>query len=916
MFSDNLEDQDPDFVQTIQKFVAQQVSQQFRQGITQKRTNTKVEDNYYISRDEIFGSQDSKDSEKKELIYNNCHLKKISEDVQIAIRSYESNDKFSTKHFVAILSMALAPFIASNYLPNREYKFKFKLNNSITDVVYNFKDNSTKKKADKEVENQYGIDMRKQPSALKIILCAIGTGKEYIEMLTSCWNNPKSYNERSAIDQISAEPTFNIEDKLNKILHLINKSLNGRIVNDYLDIPKYLLFASTLVEYAEKLPKKKKNSFNDYQEFKNDLEKRKTAYGKFKSDATKAINALRTVPNIIDLTIFKLKIPNGTLTEEIAKMQATKKIKNFLYTSIEILIWYKYFGPIIAAGNIMGGLELWGSLKQNAFVETCKLVDGNVKLFNDLKQANDNYGWNIANAIKKYAANLNITDLSGHLNNDPICYDAPPDIQRTSLDYSSPKPTPTNFSFISLPIENNLSSTNNLHNRTNTSFLSNQSIQQSRLNAPRSSTPVQNFQSSIPIPFKIQTDIPFPRNNLLPSPSSSNPLPSPSSQNKNYPLSSSPLQSPHLTNNDAVNDVDMEVYSNASSEARDKQRQKELYASGLQFAERHASDDMNQFIILESQWRFIDRKIYELIPTDYDEADNLFRDVREWILNNDNNNDDKFKDLTQLKEITKNCSKTINDFLKTDWAMQLDTSIFPETLINTTIDGYDNNTLSSYVSFIKIVDSEEKKIYQHLENNFYDIDQEFYTALGLNNEILAMHERFQNFKQMTLYDRSIDLPNFNQSIQEDSKEALLKFYNDCWDSKKIYLSERYQSEIEEIDGTKSDFVKESDQFKMFLQIPNIKSGIDQKIKNRSIFIYDALINHWDNFIQENYHERFKGYAEQVQSYFANNYLEDLKANDKVDSFQIASNIEMIIESVTKMIDTIKSDLNQTNVTQN
>ena len=75
-------------------------------------------------------------------------------------------------------------------------------------------------------ENQYGIDMRKQPSALKIILCAIGASKEYIEMLTSCWNNPKSYNEKNAIDQISAEPTFNIEDNTLAIVppHVIHSS--------------------------------------------------------------------------------------------------------------------------------------------------------------------------------------------------------------------------------------------------------------------------------------------------------------------------------------------------------------------------------------------------------------------------------------------------------------------------------------------------------------------------------------------------------------------------------------------------------------------------------------------------------------------------------------------------------------------
>ncbi|CAG8459819.1 35502_t:CDS:1 [Gigaspora margarita] len=881
ILSDNI---DQNLVKTFRTLVDQEI----RHGLTKKRTDNKVEDIYFIGKDDIFGVKDSKVSEKQDLLYNNCYLKQIYEAVYIAIRNYESNNEFTPKHLVAILCMAIAPFIENNYLSNREYKFKFKLKNTTTEAVYNFKDNSIKNKSDKEVENQYGIDMRKQPSALKIILCAIGASKEYIEMLTSCWNNPKSYNEKNAIDQISAEPTFNIEDKLNKILHLINKSVNGRIINDYLDIPKYLLFASTLVEYAEKLPKKKKPPFNDYEEFKNnDPEKRKAAYGKFKSDATKAINALRAVPNIIDLTIFKLKISNGTLNEEIAKMQATNKIKKFLYTSIEILIWYKYFGPIIAAGNVMGSLDLWSSLKQNAFVETCKLVDENVKLVNDLKKANDNYGWNIANAIKKYAANLNITDLSGHLNNDPICYDAPPDVRRTSFNYTSPKQTPISYSFINLPIENTLlSSPNNLQNKS--FFLSNQQI---IAETPRSSTPTQSNRTNKQIePFQI-SDI----NHLH---RSNNPLPSPNSSNNS-------LNSPHLTKTEAA-DVDMfDLFSNASSEEREIQKQKELYASGAEFTEGHTGDEMNQFIHLESHWKFIDETIYKIIQIDYEKAKELFNDSRQGIFNND----DKLKaNLPQLKEITKNCSKTINDFLKNDWARKLDPKIFSVTLINSTIDGYDYNTLNSYVNFIKIVDSEEKKIYKPLEDNFYNINREFYISLGLNNEISIIHEKFQEFKQMTLYDRSIGLPNFNQLIQKYSKEALQRFYNNCWDDKKINLSERYQNEIKEIDGTKDNIENESDQFGLFLQIPNIKNVIDNKIKNHAIEIYDGFIKQWNAFIQENYHERFKVQVDQVQNYFTTNDLEDLKANNEVDSFKIAHNIESIIGSVTDIVNTIKLEL--------
>ncbi|CAG8805237.1 10848_t:CDS:2, partial [Racocetra persica] len=78
------------------------------------------------------------------------------------------------------------------------------------------------------------------------------------------------------------------------------------------------------------------------------------SYGKYKSDMTKTIKALRTVPNIIDLAPFKLKISQKMIAEEVTKMKVTKKITNFLETSIEILIWYKYFGPIITVGNTLG----------------------------------------------------------------------------------------------------------------------------------------------------------------------------------------------------------------------------------------------------------------------------------------------------------------------------------------------------------------------------------------------------------------------------------------------------------------------------------------------------------------------------------------------------------------------------------
>ncbi|CAG8677010.1 4207_t:CDS:2 [Racocetra persica] len=122
--------------------------------------------------------------------------------------------------------------------------------------------------------------------------------------------------------------------------------------------------------------------------------------------------------------------------------------------------------------------------------------------------------------------------------------------------------------------------------------------------------------------------------------------------------------------------------------------------------------------------------------------------------------------------------------------------------------------------------------------------------------------------------------------------GLQKFYSDYWDINKNDLSEFYKQGIVEIDDSKNKIEKEKDQFKMFLQIPNIKNTIDLKNK----------------FIQANYQVKFEDYVEQVQNYFNTNSLEDLKANTKVNSFQLAHNINNIFYNVNKIVDTIRSEL--------
>ncbi|CAG8780861.1 32426_t:CDS:1, partial [Racocetra persica] len=87
------------------------IEQKVQNKLTKKRTDNTVETNYFIFKDNIFGFKDFKDLKKKDLLYNNCYLKQIYKDVCLAIRSYESSDEFSPKHFVAILSIALVPFI-------------------------------------------------------------------------------------------------------------------------------------------------------------------------------------------------------------------------------------------------------------------------------------------------------------------------------------------------------------------------------------------------------------------------------------------------------------------------------------------------------------------------------------------------------------------------------------------------------------------------------------------------------------------------------------------------------------------------------------------------------------------------------------------------------------------------------------
>ncbi|CAG8817675.1 2598_t:CDS:1, partial [Racocetra persica] len=227
-----------------------------------------------------------------------------------------------------------------------------------------------------------------------------------------------------------------------------------------------------------------------------------------------------------------------------------------------------------------------------------------------------------------------------------------------------------------------------------------------------------------------------------------------------------------------------------------------------------------------------------------------------------------------------------------DWTKNLDHKIFPEVLITTTLDTYDRKTFSSYVDFLNIIDSKEKKLFEPLNKNFYSIDYDFYNLLGLNSDVLAIDEKFQDYIQLSLYDKSTQLPQFVETIQIGSNKVLQKFYNNYWEENKAFLSNRFEQDIRYIDASKIEIENEKDQFTMLLQILSIKNTIDKRIKQTAIQNYESTLESWNLFITQNYQDSFKEQIGQIQSYFNIN-LDEVKTND-VDPFQLAYRINEII----------------------
>ncbi|CAG8811245.1 24951_t:CDS:1, partial [Gigaspora margarita] len=722
-------------------------------------------------------------------------------------------------------------------------------------------------KPDKEVDGPYNINIKKQPKALHILLDTIDADQTYIDSITSLWNNPKSYNEQKAINEIAPEPTFNNEQKLNKMTKFINKATVGRIINNYLDIPKYLIFASFVVEYVESKLIKKSNPFNVYRVFKkksDDPEKRKTFYGKFKKEVIKAMTALKTVSQFVEVTSFKLNIKS-----EFSKLQLALKERQILHTSIEILIWYKYFGPIIAAGNSLGELSLWSTLKKKPFEEICNLVEENTELQNALKKANDNYGWNIAYAIKKYVANLNLdVDLTpGHyLSNNPICYDPPPQSNVPNFkDYLGPNKTLTNFKYIIL-----------------SPTLQNNSIAFPSIALDISKTSKKNKGMEDKRPVSLDLSL---SNNKVNKVFTS--LPSPSQSNESLNSNNETASNEDTNMSDVSN-----LFTSSLAEAREREEREQFLASGRKHMENHANSVLNQYMIYESNWGVVLDQVYEIIESDGKKAKDLIENIRKSLFTK--NKDEFNKDFIALKETTRLCSEKLNEFVN-EWAEKLDSKLFQETLIRTTIQAYDSETLKSSVNFIQIVNRVKINLYDPLRTCFYDINYPLYKSLGLEDCIESINKKFQECEQKKLYEISICLPEFIISLHNDSKVVLQKFYAHYWDNNKIILTNNYNEQIMEIESAKQSYLNQEDQFNTFLQIPNIKATIDEIIKNQAINIYNGLINYWNEFISQNYTDQFKNHADQVVEYFHTNDIEKMKVRETL--FELVATIEQLINSV-------------------
>ncbi|CAG8589108.1 45532_t:CDS:2 [Gigaspora margarita] len=279
------------------------------------------------------------------------------------------------------------------------------------------------------------LKLKNQPKPVQIIISAIETSGNYINYVLSTWKNPSNhYSEKKAIQRIQKENGESIV----KILHLIEMRFSeSMLTQEILDIPKQLIFAALFFKYCTEELK--------YEEIIHLLNEGQSTnisdvIKEFKSRRNE-ISVFKSVKEAANVLAFKILNEETSLPEEFAKINATRRIQEYLKSSLNLFIYCSTFGLVFSVSNPLGRNKKWKSLNEDNFEKTVKILNENEALKLALEETNQIYGPKIMSSLIEYAnkLKLEIDDLSYLLK---ICVNLDEDFEIVE-----PKNTPTHFSF-------------------------------------------------------------------------------------------------------------------------------------------------------------------------------------------------------------------------------------------------------------------------------------------------------------------------------------------------------------------------------------------------------------------------------------------------------------------------------------
>ncbi|CAG8698272.1 24322_t:CDS:2 [Gigaspora rosea] len=395
----------------------------------QKRSNYQFEKTYNIndSPDTYYIDEETIDQFTK---LNRRIANKIKTEVRNRIETFNSRDKLNISYLCEPLWIVLNEYITSGLLKINSRKFKFYFPNKVTvNAEFNF--NTIKKNEKEEPESRYGIILKDQPKTVRILISAIETSEIHINYILSVWKNPSDrYNEKNSIQRLKNENSNTIEQKLNKILHLIEIRFTYSNEQEILDKPKLLIFAALFFKYCDqnphlkKKPKKNDASTNTEQLNIEDIidlineertEELHQALKDFKSRRKHMTSIFPLIKEVIQLLAFKsFNDDKESLPGKVSRKNAQQKVLEYLKVSLNLFLHCIAFGLVFFMGNPLGDIKSWNFMNETNFEKTFNLLKENDELKLALEKKNNSCETKIMNGLVDYANNLDldIEDLS------------------------------------------------------------------------------------------------------------------------------------------------------------------------------------------------------------------------------------------------------------------------------------------------------------------------------------------------------------------------------------------------------------------------------------------------------------------------------------------------------------------------